>query len=73
MQREKYITDEQVVQRAKAAIEIDLRKKKVMGNTIAIFDRKTQKIYQITSDGKRIEVAERARKGRYSERVAKKA
>lgn len=73
MQRENYITDEQVVQRANIAVELDLKKKKAMGNSIVIFDRKTQKIYQVSSDGIRIEVADRIRKERYSERVAKKA
>ncbi len=33
------------------------------------YDRETQIIYQENSDGSRIEVGRRMRKGRYSERV----
>ena len=73
MQREDYIADEQVVKLANEAIEIELRKKKAMGIPVAVFDRKTQKIYEINSDGSKVEVASRAREGRYSERVAEKA
>ena len=73
MQRENYITDEQVVKRANVAVELDLIKKKAMGNSIVGFDRKTQIIYQVNSDGTKIKVADRIRKGRYSERVAEKA
>lgn len=67
----KYITDEQVVKRANAAVRLDLEKKKAMDLPITVFDRKTQKIYQKNSDGTMIEVAERIRKGRYSERACK--
>lgn len=40
---------------------------------IALYDRKTQKIYQQKSDGTKIVVADRIRKGRYSERIREKA
>ena len=73
MNREDYISDEQVVKRANAAVKIELDKKKALDIPVAIFDRKTQKIYQKNSDGSKIEVGERIRKGRYSERVSKKA
>lgn len=66
-----YITDEQVVKRANAAVRLELEKKKVMDLPITVFDRKTQKIYQKNSDGTITEVAERMRKGRYSERTCK--
>lgn len=67
-----YISDEQVVKRANAAVKIELEKKKAMEVPIAAYDRKTQTIYQQNSDGTRTVVAERIRKGRYSERVGKK-
>jgi hypothetical protein len=71
MKREDYISDAQVVKRANAAVKIELDKKKALDIPIAVFDRKTQKIYQKNSDGSQIEVGERIRKGRYSERVSK--
>ena len=73
MNNTQYISDDQVVKRANAAVKIELEKKKVMEVPIAVYDRKTQKIYQQNGDGTRTIVAERIRKGRYSERVAKKA
>ncbi len=73
MKREEYISDENVVKRARAAIKIDLEKKKALDIPIVVYDRETQAIYQENSDGTRIEVAKRIRKGRYSERVGKKA
>ena len=66
-----YISDDQVVKRASAAVKIELEKKKAMNIPIAVYDRKTQTIYQQSSDGSRTVVAERIRKGRYSERVKK--
>lgn len=73
MRREDYISDEQVVKRAKAAVEIELEKKKALDIPVAVFDRKTQTIYQKNSDGTKVAIAKGARRGRYSERVAKKA
>lgn len=73
MKREEYISDENVVKRASAAIKIDLEKKKALDIPIVVYDRETQAIYQENSDGTRVEVAKRIRKGRYSERVGKKA
>lgn len=68
-----YISDAQVVKRANAAVKIELEKKKAMDIPVAVYDRKTQTIYQKNSDGTRIVVAERIRKGRYSERIKKQA
>lgn len=73
MNRDEYIPDAQVVKRANAAVKIELEKKKALDIPIAVFDRKTQKIYQQNSDGTRTAVGERIRKGRYSERTAKEA
>ena len=73
MKREEYISDEQVVKRASAAVKIELEKKKAMDIPATVYDRKTQKIYQINSDGSKVEVGQRISKGRYSERISKKA
>lgn len=73
MINENIISDEQVVKRAKAAVKLELEKKRAMDAPIAVYDRKTQKIYMENSDGTKTEVAERKGKGRYSERIRKKA
>lgn len=73
MKREKYISDEAVVKRVNAAVKLELEKKKAMDIPIVVYDRETQIIYQENSDGSRVEVGRRMRKGRYSERVGKKA
>lgn len=69
MKREDYISDEAVVKRANEAVRIELEKKKAMDIPIVIYDRDTQIIYQENSDGTRIEMSRRMRKGRYSERL----
>lgn len=73
MKREEYISDELVVKRVNEAVRIELEKKKAMDVPVFIYDRESQVIYQENSDGSRVEVGKRMRKGRYSERVAKKA
>ena len=67
------LSDADVVKRANAAVKIELEKNKAMDVPIALYDRKTQKIYQQKSDGTKIVVADRIRKGRYSERIREKA
>ena len=64
------ITDEMVVRRVDAAVRIALEKNKAMGVPSIVYDRKTQKIYELRSDGTCVPVAERARKGRYGEQHA---
>ena len=64
------ITDEMVVRRVDAAVRIALEKNKAMGVPSIVYDRKTQKIYELRSDGTRVPVAERARKGRSGEQHA---
>ena len=54
------ITDDMVVQRARAAVQIALEKNKALGVPSIVYDRKTQKIYELRSDGTRVPVAERA-------------
>jgi len=73
MKREEYISDETVVKRANAAVQIELEKNRALDIPIVVYDRGTQIIYQEESDGTRIEVGRRMRKGRYSERVTEKA
>lgn len=73
MKREEYISDEMVVKRVNEAVRIELEKKRALDVPIVTYDRETQIIYQENSDGTRVEVGRRMRKGRYSERVAKKA
>jgi ribosomal protein S8 len=71
MKKKEYISDEEVIKRANAAVKIELEKKKAMDIPVAIYDRKTQIIYQVNSDGSKTEVGKRIRKGRYSERTSK--
>ena len=73
MERDKYISDETVVKRAKEAVRIELEKKRAMDLPVVVYDREKQIIYQENSDGTRIEAGKRLRKGRYSERIAKEA
>lgn len=73
MRREEYISDEMVVKRVNEAVKIELEKKKALDVPIVIYDRETQIIYQESSDGSRVEVGRRMRRGRYSERVTQKA
>lgn len=73
MKREEYISDEMVVKRVNEAVRIELEKKRALDVPIVTYDRETQIIYQENSDGSRVEVGRRMRRGRYSERVAKKA
>lgn len=72
MKREEYISDENVIKRAKAAVKIELEKKRVLDIPIAVYDRKTQTIFYERSDGTKVAAAEKRRKGRYSERIAEK-
>ena len=72
MEKIGYISDTQVVKRATAAVKIELEKKKALDIPIAVYDRKTQTIYEEESDGSRKVVGERLRRERYSERIAKK-
>ena len=73
MRREEYISDEMVVKRVNEAVRIELEKKRALDVPIVTYDRETQIIYQENSDGSKVEVGRRMRRGRYSERVAKKA
>ncbi len=67
MRREEYITDDNVVKRANAAVRIELEKNKALDVPAVVFDRKTQAIYHVKSDGSRVVVGQRIRKERYGE------
>lgn len=66
-----YITDEQVVKRANAAVELEIEKLKAVEAPVIIYDRKKQVVVKRNNDGTETEVGKRLRKGRYSERMAK--
>ncbi len=73
MKREEYISDSAVVKRAREAVRIELEKKKAMDIPAVVYDSQTKMIYHRNSDGTSVEIGTRLRKGRYSERVRKKA
>ena len=69
MGRANCITDKQVVQRVQVAVKLELEKNIALGVPIVVYDRERKIIIVKNSDGSEIEVANRLRKGRYSERV----
>lgn len=66
-----YITDEQVVKRANAAVELEIEKLKAIEAPVIVYDRKKQVVIRRNNDGTETEVGKRLRKGRYSERIVK--
>lgn len=66
-----YITDEQVVKRANAAVELEIEKLKAIEAPVIVYDRKKQVVIRRNNDGTETEVGKRLRKGRYSERITK--
>ena len=62
-----YITDEMVVKRAQAAVELELKKRFAMDLPISVYDRETGNIYYEYNDGRRELVAKGSKRGRYSE------
>ncbi|MEY8368294.1 hypothetical protein AALA24_05935 [Anaerovoracaceae bacterium 42-11] len=68
MSERKQITDEQVVKRANAAVKMELEKKKIKNQPIAVFDKETRQIYMQYNDGTKAEIREIKQRGRYSER-----
>lgn len=71
MDRVQYVTDSQVVERAKAAVKLAIEKKKVTDTPVVAYDRMTKTIYRINPDGTRVAVSKRSTRGRYSERNKK--
>lgn len=72
MKQNQYITDEQVVKRAKAAVRIELEKRRAMDLPIVVYDRETETIYQVNSDGSREKLGKRMTKGRYGDNINEK-
>ena len=68
MARTDYITDKQVVKRAQAAVKLELEKNMALDAPIAVYDRERKVIIVKNSDGSEVEVENRLRRGRYSER-----
>lgn len=68
MSGNEYITDAQVVKRARAAVKIAIEKKKALGSPIVVYDSKTNKIYRVNDDGSRTVLSDGIGSGRYSER-----
>ena len=66
-----YVTEEQVVKRANAAVGLEIEKLKAMGAPVIIYDRKKQVVVRRNNDGTETEVGKRLRKGNYSERIEK--
>ena len=64
-----YFSVELVVKRANCAVNIALEKKRAMDVPIFTYDRETQSICVIGSDGSKTQVCGRYNHGRYSERV----
>lgn len=50
------ITDEQVAERARVAVEIAIMKHKALEVPIVGYDRKTKRVYLEYNDGRRVEV-----------------
>lgn len=69
--KQNYITDEQVVKRANAAVELEIERLKVLDAPVIVYDRKKQVVVRRNGDGTEVEVGKRLRKGNYSERAAK--
>ena len=68
MARTDYITDKQVVKRAQAAVKLELEKNMALDAPIAVYDRERKVIIVKNSDGSEVELENRLRRGRYSER-----
>ena len=67
MEERRALSDEDVLRRANAAVQIALEKHRAMDVPSVVYDRKEQMIYQIHPDGTRIPVAKKSREGRYGE------
>lgn len=68
-----YITDEQVVKRANAAVELEIQKLKALDAPVIVYDREKHSVIRRNNDGTEVEVGKPLRKGHYSERITKKA
>lgn len=71
MDKREYISDEEVVIRANAAVKLALDKKKALGIPAVFYESETQNIYNVYPDGTRELIGKRKFAERYSERVKK--
>lgn len=71
MNKSEYIHDGQVVRMANSAVKLAIEKKKTLGVPVVVYDRKTGNICHLQENGEKVVVSQRAKRGRYSERVAK--
>lgn len=67
------ITDADVVKRIKSAIKIDIEKRKAMNAPIAVYDPETGNVYAEYSDGKKIFMGNKIRRGSYGEQNSNQA
>ena len=65
-------SDSIVAQNAKLAVKIELQKTRAMRQPIARFNVKTGEVYMEHGDGSRTIVGQAMKRGRYSEREARK-
>ncbi len=65
------ITDADVVKRVKTAIKIDIEKRKAMQAPVAVYDHETGSVYAEYSDGTRILMGSKIKRGSYGERNEK--
>lgn len=63
------ITDADVVKRVKSAVKIDIEKKKAMNAPIAVFDAKSGNVYAEYSDGRRVLMGSKIKRGNYGEQT----
>ena len=70
--KNEYITDEQVVKRANAAVELEIQRLKALDIPVVVYDREKQVVIRRNNDGTEVEIGKPLRKGHYSERIAKK-
>jgi hypothetical protein len=61
-------SDDIVVRNARLAVEMELKKKRALGQPIARFDVKTGRVYMENPDGTTTEFGTAMKAGRYSER-----
>ena len=61
------ISDKEADKRVKIAVKIDMEKKKAMNIPVAVFDSETGKIYAEYSDGTRVLMGSRIKRGVYGE------
>lgn len=61
------ISDKDVVKRVKSAVKIDMEKRKAMNAPIAVFDAESGNVYAEYSDGTRVLMGNRIKRGGYSD------